>query len=182
MMEAVATTRKEYFHKYYFKNQAKEKERFRVWYAENREGRKEYNKEWRKENPEKQQKYADENRLSINTIKMKYQQIHPEKHRETEHKRRARKQNGICENINSMEIYERDKWVCQICQIKVDKNLKWPNQLSPSLDHIIPLSGGGNHTEDNVQLAHLGCNIRAGIRGTKQLKLSLFSSKQFNQI
>ena len=28
----------------------------------------------------------------------------------------------------------------------------------PTLDHIIPLSKGGSHTWDNVQLAHMGCN------------------------
>lgn len=27
-----------------------------------------------------------------------------------------------------------------------------------TLDHIIPLSKGGTHTWDNVQLAHMSCN------------------------
>ena len=28
----------------------------------------------------------------------------------------------------------------------------------PSIDHIIPVSRGGTHTWDNVQLAHRYCN------------------------
>jgi len=61
-------------------------------------------------------------------------------------------------------IYSRDKWVCQICGKDVDRRLKWPNPNSSSLDHRIPISMGGDDTTDNVQLAHLGCNIRKGNR------------------
>ena len=31
--------------------------------------------------------------------------------------------------------------------------------MAASLDHIIPLSQGGTHTYNNVQLAHFLCNI-----------------------
>ena len=44
--------------------------------------------------------------------------------------------------------------------MKVDKDLMWPDPMSASLDHIVPLSRGGTHTLDNVQLAHLACNER----------------------
>jgi 5-methylcytosine-specific restriction endonuclease McrA len=30
--------------------------------------------------------------------------------------------------------------------------------LYPSIDHIVPLAKGGNHTWNNVQLAHHYCN------------------------
>jgi len=33
--------------------------------------------------------------------------------------------------------------------------------LSPSLDHIIPISKGGSHERKNTQLAHLGGKINA---------------------
>ncbi|WP_158070491.1 HNH endonuclease [Streptomyces luteocolor] len=36
--------------------------------------------------------------------------------------------------------------------------------MSPSLDHVIPLSRGGSHRRDNVQLAHLRCNLRKNNR------------------
>ena len=32
--------------------------------------------------------------------------------------------------------------------------------MSPTIDHIIPMSKGGGHTWDNVQIAHAICNSR----------------------
>lgn len=69
------------------------------------------------------------------------------------------------------EIYLRDKWVCQICHKKVNKKLKYPHPMSPSIDHILPIAQGGTHTKDNVQLAHLECNVKLGVNGIKQLKI-----------
>lgn len=32
--------------------------------------------------------------------------------------------------------------------------------MSASLDHVVPLSKGGDHTRSNSVVAHLICNIR----------------------
>lgn len=49
--------------------------------------------------------------------------------------------------------------VCAICGKPVDKSLKYPHPLSPTVDHIIPLSRNGHPTDpDNLQLAHRHCN------------------------
>jgi 5-methylcytosine-specific restriction endonuclease McrA len=41
-----------------------------------------------------------------------------------------------------------------------------------TLDHLIPLSKGGNHTSDNLALAHGRCNSRRGAgRIPAQLRL-----------
>jgi 5-methylcytosine-specific restriction endonuclease McrA len=42
-----------------------------------------------------------------------------------------------------------------------------------SLDHVIPISAGGEHSKANTQLAHLGCNAKkqAKIREPQQLAL-----------
>ena len=82
-----------------------------------------------------------------------------EANRKGAHIRRARKRSVEIENFDSFEIFERDEWVCKLCGKQVDKNLKYPDPLCPSLDHIIPLSKNGPHTRDNVQLAHLFCNL-----------------------
>lgn len=47
----------------------------------------------------------------------------------------------------------------------MDPALKWPERMSASLDHVIPLAAGGPHTPENLQLAHLRCNAKKGARG-----------------
>lgn len=49
--------------------------------------------------------------------------------------------------------------VCGICGRPVDKSLRWPHPLSPTVDHIIPIDKGGHPSDmDNLQLAHWCCN------------------------
>lgn len=50
--------------------------------------------------------------------------------------------------------------VCGICGKPVDKSLKYPDPMSPTVDHIIPVSKNGDPTSlDNLQLAHRCCNL-----------------------
>ena len=80
------------------------------------------------------------------------------------HRRRSRLASVEHEEIAASEIYERDGWRCGICGKRVNKKLKYPDPLSSTLDHIIPLSLGGPHTKSNLQLAHYICNITKGNR------------------
>ena len=49
--------------------------------------------------------------------------------------------------------------VCGICGKPVDKTLKYPDPMSPTVDHIIPVSKRGDPVSlDNLQLAHRYCN------------------------
>lgn len=80
------------------------------------------------------------------------------------HKRRAQKSTTQVEDIEPRDIYERDIWLCGLCSTPVDPDVAWPDPMSPSLDHIQPLSKGGAHTYENVQLAHLTCNVSKGNR------------------
>ena len=38
--------------------------------------------------------------------------------------------------------------------------------MSASLDHVMPLIAGGQHTRHNTQIAHWICNVRKGARAT----------------
>jgi len=80
------------------------------------------------------------------------------------HKRRAQKLGTQVEDLRPIDIYERDIWLCGLCVTPVDPDSAWPDPMSPSLDHILPLSKGGTHTYENVQLAHLTCNVSKGNR------------------
>lgn len=67
------------------------------------------------------------------------------------------------ETIDLDSVYKRFNGICQLCNKKTDVTDKRSNKIGkdyPTVDHIIPLSKGGNHTWDNVQLAHNKCNAR----------------------
>jgi hypothetical protein len=69
--------------------------------------------------------------------------------------------NGPIESFKMDEIGERDNWLCGICRDPshlVDPARKRPHPLSPSIDHIVPVSLGGTHTRSNVQITHWFCN------------------------
>lgn len=83
---------------------------------------------------------------------------------EKTHRRRALIHSGEYEPIRHRDIYVRDGWICGICGEQIDAALGYPDAMSASLDHIIPLSRGGAHRADNVQAAHLRCNNRKGNR------------------
>lgn len=76
--------------------------------------------------------------------------------------RRAAKRATTVELIVAREVFERDHWICQLCGEPVDGDLGYPNAMSASLDHRIPLAKGGTHVWENVQLAHLVCNRSKG--------------------
>lgn len=68
--------------------------------------------------------------------------------------------NGPSDDIEHFTVFERDGWICQLCNEPVDDTLPWPHPMSKSLDHKQPLTRGGLHSYDNVQLSHLRCNIQ----------------------
>lgn len=80
------------------------------------------------------------------------------------HERRARIRSSRVERFAESEIFERDGWACGICGAPVDRAARFPDPLTPSLDHVVPVSLGGAHTRDNVRCSHLGCNLARGNR------------------
>lgn len=75
-------------------------------------------------------------------------------------KRRAIYAKG--DDINALEVFEAHDWICNICGKKIDRRLRCPNWGAATLDHIIPLSLGGQHVFSNVAPAHLRCNLNKG--------------------
>lgn len=82
------------------------------------------------------------------------------KNADTRHRRRALIAGVRSERYSIAKIAGRDGYLCGICWHPIDMELRSPDPMSPSIDHVIPLSQGGENTPDNVQLAHRGCNSR----------------------
>lgn len=78
------------------------------------------------------------------------------------HRRRFRIAGGKWERFDPLEIFRRDDWVCRLCGKACDRDAVVPNHLAATLDHVIPVSRGGEHTRDNTQCAHFICNSRKG--------------------
>lgn len=83
---------------------------------------------------------------------------------ESTNRRRAWKVRAPTENIDICIVYAACRWTCGVCGLPVEPAASKPDLDRASLDHIIPLSKGGHHTYDNVQLAHLRCNVRKHAR------------------
>ena len=68
------------------------------------------------------------------------------------------------EVIDRLRVFVDDGWICGICSTAIEPSLQWPDPLSASLDHVIPLAAGGHHVLTNAQAAHLRCNMSKGAR------------------
>lgn len=152
MADARAEAKREYDARRYLDNREKILEQVNRYFREHEEIRRAQIAEWRNSHPSDPAK-AHAYRVSPQG------RAQGRKHAAS---RRARILEAFVENFSHEEIFERDDWVCQLCGVPVDPELVWPDRLSASLDHIVPLSRGGFHSRENCQLAHLVCNIRKG--------------------
>lgn len=75
-------------------------------------------------------------------------------------KRRAIYARG--DDIDPVLLYDLHWWICHICKEPIDPALRVPNPRAASLDHIIPLSKGGEHVWANCAPSHLECNYKKG--------------------
>lgn len=144
------------------------------------EHKRKYNERWRAEHPEYHhqwrikhpgyyhQRYVEhaeyahqwytEHLESIREYKKRYSKTvaYHETHRASKARRRAIKRNAITGKIDYQAIKVRDRMICCICKKKVAvKDL--------SFDHSVPLSRGGSHTQENIRVAHLRCNLARGV-------------------
>lgn len=118
---------------------------------------------WRSENPEAARAHA-----------RAYDLRHPEKVKERQQRyaaspggkcrkanrvaqRRARKIATQVECVDRQVVWERDEGICGICHLPADR-------ADFHVDHVIPLSKGGPHTYENVQVGHPHCNLLKGAR------------------
>lgn len=78
------------------------------------------------------------------------------------HEKRIYKNGKPDLSITLAKLYKRDDGICQICRRSINFNCDSNSDYYPSIDHIIPISKGGEHQWDNVQLACRCCNTLKG--------------------
>lgn len=147
-----------------------------IWRKNNPDKAKELRDKWYINNPEKLKRsckrWRDNNSKKVKEYNRIWNKNNPVKRLAYEIKRVALKKGIISEDIDLLQVYENHNWECGVCGKKINPKLKFPNPKSKSLDHILPLSKGGNHVSDNIRPAHLGCNSSKGNR-IKNLQLKL---------
>ncbi len=89
-----------------------------------------------------------------------------------ESRRRARRRGVVTDAVDPFVVFTRDGWKCQSCKVKTPRKLRGLfADNAPELDHIVPISRGGEHTYRNTQLLCRRCNLNKGARAAGQLNL-----------
>jgi hypothetical protein len=86
--------------------------------------------------------------------------------------RRARFVAALVEVVDPDVVFERDGWLCHLCSEAIDPTLSGRDRMGPTLDHVIPLAEGGEHSYANVAAAHRSCNSRKGASLAPSLALA----------
>ena len=113
---------------------------------------------------ERQRAYREANRDKVLDYHRAYREANRDKVLEHGQRRRARKRGVPTEPVSYDDLRQVDGDDCQLCHDPIDFDLAYPDPMSRSIDHISPLSTGGWHTIENLQLAHLRCNVSKGNR------------------
>lgn len=142
---------------------------FRAWDEAHREENREACRRWREKHPDYadyQRRWREANPERTKQYNRTWSQKNPEKVADQAQVRRARKKGAPhVEKIDREAIYERDGGRCHLCGRKCSRK-------SFTLDHLVPLARGGDHTATNVRVAHLKCNVKRGVdRAPAQLLL-----------
>lgn len=71
----------------------------------------------------------------------------------------------VDKDINLVDLFKKSNGVCYLCGKPCDiEDRREANgtiicgDMYPSIDHVIPLARGGQHSWNNVRLAHRICN------------------------
>lgn len=147
------------------------KQERKEYYQKNKEKLKAYNIEYRKKN---KQKVSERNRAykqehKDRAAEQQRQYYKTEAGRNTRikkcHKRRVSKMGIGYENFNPIKVFQRDGYRCQMCGRKTRPDFNQWHPLYPHLDHIVPLSIGGEHSKANTQCLCRECNMAKGNHG-----------------
>jgi 5-methylcytosine-specific restriction endonuclease McrA len=85
---------------------------------------------------------------------------------------KAKKRGVTVEVFDPLEVLERDGWRCHLCGYMTRKAMRGTyHPKTPELDHIVPISKGGEHSRRNTACACRSCNQTKLNRSLGQLRL-----------
>lgn len=70
----------------------------------------------------------------------------------------------------SKRLFDFQYGLCWLCGTPMDPDLRDPDPMTISRDHLIPKSKGGSGLRNNIALAHAVCNSRRGNDGVLTLR------------
>lgn len=162
--------------RYYAAHPDRRRETKRLSESKHRDRVLEERERFRAAHPDYASKWYAEHRAELSVRGRLYRDAHPEQTREKNRRnsgiRRARQHDAFVAPVEMREVFDRCSGRCHLCGGRVKWGTAWPNPLSKSVDHLIPLARGGKHEPINVALAHLVCNMRRG-PGRKPAQLLL---------
>jgi 5-methylcytosine-specific restriction endonuclease McrA len=73
--------------------------------------------------------------------------------------RKARERRALVDRVDPFVVFERDGWACRMCGTHTPREKRGTYEPdAPELDHIKPLSKGGEHSYANTQCCCRRCN------------------------
>ena len=144
----------------------------RGWREKNREQHRSYNREYREKNPKRvlkaQREWREANKEKVDKYRKDWIENNPESYKESRarrrHRRRALVRESFVEDVDTKKLLDSFDMKCGICGGEIDEDKKNPHPLALHIDHIVPLSKGGEHSYANCQPAHASCNVQKGDR------------------
>ncbi len=106
-------------------------------------------------------KYYQKNKEYYKNYHAEYYEGNYEKYYNSTVKRRSYNFQVSFTPLQRNKILDRDNWICQCCGILVHDE-KINNETKAHIDHIIPISKGGNSEPSNLQVLCRTCNLSKG--------------------
>lgn len=133
----------------------------RKWATENRETRREIDRRYRRRHREKlsasKRAYRQANPDKIADQWRRWVAANPDKAAANARRWRAAKAAAYSEPYTRAEVWAKSGGICGICEQEI-----LPSHGTWHIDHIVPLSRGGDDTLANVQASHAPCNLAKG--------------------
>lgn len=62
------------------------------------------------------------------------------------------------ETVDRLAVFDAHDWICHLCNFPINPDLRMPHEFAATLDHVVPISRGGQHVWTNLRPAHSICN------------------------